>query len=74
MDKKVREQTRRRRAEQRKMSSGYRLLRGDGGDHLRGDGADRHREASNWFDPGKFWSGDGLPLAPATSWVAKSPS
>jgi hypothetical protein len=21
-------------------------------------------KSSNWFDPGKFWSGDTLPLAP----------
>ena len=63
VDKKVREQSRRRR-EERKMSLATAYCAETVAITYEQMGLLVTDKDTNWFDPGKFWSGDTLPLAP----------
>jgi hypothetical protein len=63
VDKTVREQTRRRR-EEHKMSLGTAYCAETVAITYEEMGLLITDKDANWFDPGKFWSGDTLPLAP----------
>ena len=63
MDKKVREQTRRRR-EERQMSLATAYCAETVAITYEEMGLLVTDKETNWFDPGRFWSGDTLPLAP----------
>jgi hypothetical protein len=63
VDSKVREQTQRRR-EQRKMSVATAYCAETVAMTYEEMGLLLTEKDSNWFDPGSFWSGDTLPLAP----------
>lgn len=63
VDKKVQEQTRRRRKE-RKMSLSTAYCAETVAITYEEMGLLNTDKDANWFDPGKFWSGDTLPLAP----------
>ncbi len=63
VDRKVSEQTRRRR-EERKMSLGTAYCAETVAITYEDMGLLITDKETNWFDPGKFWSGDTLPLAP----------
>ena len=63
VDKKVREQTRRRR-EERKMSLATAYCAETVAITYEDMGLLVTDKDTHWFDPGKFWSGDTLPLAP----------
>ena len=63
VNKKVREQTKRRR-EERKMSLATAYCAETVAITYEDMGLLVTDKETNWFDPGKFWSGDTLPLAP----------
>ncbi|BBX72414.1 guanylate cyclase [Mycobacterium shinjukuense] len=64
VDKKVREQTQRRKAEQRKMGLATAYCAETVAITYEEMGLLVTDKDAHWFDPGKFWSGDTLPLAP----------
>lgn len=64
LDKKIREQTQRRREQQRKMGLQTAYCAETVAITYEDMGLLRTEKDSNWFDPGSFWSGDALPLAP----------
>jgi hypothetical protein len=64
VDRKVREQTRRRREQQRKMGLATAYCAETVAITYEEMGLIVTEKDSNWFDPGSFWSGDTLPLAP----------
>jgi hypothetical protein len=66
LDRKVSEQTRRRR-EDRKMSLATAYCAETVAITYEAMGLLVTDKDTNWFDPGKFWSGDALPLAPGHS-------
>jgi hypothetical protein len=67
VDKKVREHTGRRRTAQRKMGLGTAYCAETVAITYEEMGLLVTDKDTNWFDPGKFWSGDTLPLAPGYS-------
>ena len=62
LDSKVRESTRRRRAEQRQGRFESAYCAETAAVTYEEMGLIETEKRSNWFDPGRFWSGDGLPL------------
>lgn len=64
VDKKVREQSQRRREEHRKMGLETAYCAETVAITYEEMGVLVTDKGANWFDPGKFWSGDTLPLAP----------
>ena|ERR1700761_4311364 len=64
VDKKVREKTQRRREQLRKMPLGTAYCAETAAITYEEIGLLVTDKDSNWFDPGSFWSGDHLPLAP----------
>jgi hypothetical protein len=64
VDRKVREQTRRRREQQRKMGLATAYCAETVAITYEEMGLIVTEKDLNWFDPGSFWSGDTLPLAP----------
>ena len=64
VDSKVRESARRKKAEKRKMGWKPPIARRPSPSPTRRWDCSSTEKDSNWFDPGSFWSGDSLPLAP----------
>jgi hypothetical protein len=62
LDSKVRESTRRRRAQQRQGGFESAYCAETAAVTYEEMGLIETEKRSNWFDPGRFWSGDGLPL------------
>ncbi len=62
MDKKVRESARRRRADERKVGLETAYCAETVAITYEEMGLLITEKHSSWFDPGKFWSGDSLPL------------
>ena len=62
LDSRVRESTRRRREEQRKGRFESAYCAETVAVTYEEMGLIQTEKRSNWFDPGRFWSGDGLPL------------
>lgn len=64
LDDRARKHTRRKRAEQRKVGLETAYCAETVAVTYQEMGLLASDKATNWFDPGKFWSGDALPLAP----------
>ncbi|MGZ6779858.1 MAG: guanylate cyclase, partial [Mycobacterium sp.] len=64
VDKKVRESARRRRADERKAGLETAYCAETVAITYEEMGLLTTEKHSSWFDPGKFWSGDSLPLSP----------